>query len=92
MSRANVLALEDELPSGAYNIGTGIETDVNELYNVARALLGNGPPARYGPAKPAEQLRSSIDPARAGRILGWRPEVKLAEGLEETLRSLGTPP
>ena len=87
--RANILALEDRAPSGAYNIGTGIETDVNELYDVSRALLGNGLPARYGPAKPGEQLRSSIDPTRAGRILGWRPEVKLAAGLEETLRSFG---
>jgi UDP-glucose 4-epimerase len=92
VARANVLALEDEIPSGAYNIGTGIETDVNELYDVSRALLGNGSPARHGPAKPGEQLRSSIDPARAGRILGWHPEVKLDAGLEETLRSLGAPP
>jgi len=90
VARANVLALEDELPSGAYNIGTGIETDVNELYDVARALLGSELPARHGPAKPGEQLRSSIDPRRAERILGWRPEVTLGAGLEETLRFFGT--
>jgi nucleoside-diphosphate-sugar epimerase len=30
-----------------------------------------------------------VDPARAGRILGWRPEVELAAGLEETLRFFG---
>ena len=91
VARANVLALEDELPSGAYNIGTGIETDVNELYDVSRALLGSELQARHGPAKPGEQSRSSIDPTRAGRILGWRPEVRLAEGLKETLRFFGAP-
>ncbi len=90
VAHANVLALEDELPSGAYNIGTGVETDVNELYDVSRALLGSELPARHGPAKPGEQLRSSIDPTRAERILGWRPEVRLAEGLKETLRFFGT--
>ncbi len=31
VARANVLALEDQVPSGAYNIGTGIETSVNSL-------------------------------------------------------------
>ena len=90
VARANVLALEDESLSGAYNIGTGVETDVNELYDVSRALLGVGLPARHGPAKPGEQLRSAIDPTCAQRLLGWRSEVELAAGLEETLRYFGT--
>jgi nucleoside-diphosphate-sugar epimerase len=38
------------------------------------------------PAKSGEQLRSSIDPARASRVFGWHPQVQLAAGLEETLR------
>ncbi len=36
-----------------------------------------------------EQLRSSIDPARAHRVFGWYPEEELAAGLEETLRFFG---
>ena len=31
VARANVLALEGEVPSGAYNVGTGSETSVNQL-------------------------------------------------------------
>ncbi len=46
-------------------------------------------PPEHGPAKPGEQLRSSVDPSLAGRAMGWRPEVDLASGLGETLRFFG---
>ena len=62
---------------------------MNELYELLRHISGNNLPARHGPAKPGEQLRSSIDPASAGRVLGWRPEIELAEGFEETLEFFG---
>lgn len=90
VARANVLALENEVPSGAYNIGTGIETSVNELYDLLGEASGKDLPPRHGPAKPGEQMRSSIDPSLAGRVLGWTPETDLVSGLEETLRFFGT--
>jgi UDP-glucose 4-epimerase len=86
VARANVLALENNPPSVAYNIGTGTETTVNRLYELMRELSGTDLPPRNGPAKPGEQLRSSVDPTRASRVLGWYPEVKLAVGLEKTLK------
>ena len=87
---ANVLALEGEAPSGAYNIGTGNETSVNRLYELLREIPGENLPPEQGPAKPGEQLRSSVDPAKAARVLGWRPETKLTAGLEATLSFFGT--
>jgi UDP-glucose 4-epimerase len=87
VARANVLAIEGEAPDGAYNIGTGVETGVNELYERLRRISGKDLPPTHGPGKPGEQLRSSIDPSKAERLLGWRPEVDLEAGLEETLRS-----
>lgn len=89
VARANALALEGDPPPGAYNVGTGVETSVNRLYELAGRISGRNLPAKYGPAKSGEQLRSSVDPTRAGRGLNWRPEVPLAVGLEETLRSFG---
>jgi UDP-glucose 4-epimerase len=87
VARANVLALENlSLPSGACNIGTGLETSVNQLYEILRTLSGRDLPPKYGPAKPGEQPRSSVDPARAGHILNWHPEVGLTAGLQETYR------
>jgi UDP-glucose 4-epimerase len=93
VARANALALEngvpDGIPSGAYNVGTGIETSVNELYETMAELSGRALRAQHGPAKPGEQPRSAVDPAKAARVLGWRPEVGLRKGLEETLRFFG---
>jgi len=86
VARANVLALEKGFSSGAYNVGTAVETSVNRLYKLLLEALGKDLPPRYGPGKLGEQLRSSVDPALAGRVMGWRPKVDLASGLEETLR------
>ena len=86
VARANVLALEKEAPSEAYNVGTGVETSVNELYDLLRGAAGKDLPPEHGPAKPGEQSRSSVDPSLAARALGWGPEVKLAAGLRQTFR------
>ena len=84
-----MLALEDEARSGAYNVGTGAETSVSELYELLLEISGKDSAPEYGPAKPGEQLRSSVDPTLAGRVIGWRPEVDLTSGLKETLRFFG---
>jgi UDP-glucose 4-epimerase len=86
VARANVLALEGEAPNGAYNIGTGIETSVNELYDQMCLLSGRKLPSERGPQLPGEQARSSVDPSKAARFLSWTPEVELSTGLKETLR------
>jgi UDP-glucose 4-epimerase len=87
--RANVLAIEHEVPSGAYNVGTGVETSVNELFELLLEIYGKDLPSQYGPDKPGEQLRSCVDAALARHVIGWRPEVDLHDGLEETLRFFG---
>lgn len=89
VARANVLAVENEIPSGAYNVGTGVETSVNRLYELLLETSGKDLPPEHGPAKPGEQLRSSVDPTLAGRVMGWRPQVGLADGLKVTLRFFG---
>jgi UDP-glucose 4-epimerase len=86
---ATVLALEGNVAPGAYNIGTGIETSVNQLYESLRQISGRDLPPEYGPARPDDQSRSSIDPSKAARVLGWRPETKLAAGLKHTLAFFG---
>ena len=89
VARANVLAVEGMAPNGAYNIGTGLETSVNDLYGMLREISGASPPPQRGPAKPGEQARSCLDRSKAEELLGWRPEVPLDAGLRATLRSFG---
>jgi UDP-glucose 4-epimerase len=85
---ALVAAAASEAP-GPINVGTGIETDVLELI----ARLGelrdvDGFEPEFAPPRTGEVQRIVIDPARAGRELGWRAETGLADGLRLTLDSL----
>ena len=82
--RANLLALESDY-CGPLNLGTGKETDVNTLFHLLCELTGVTLPERHGLAKPGEQRRSCIDSGLAERVLGWRPEVELSEGLRRTV-------
>ena len=85
VARANALALEEDVPGRAYNIGTPIETSVNRLYEILAEASGRDLPPEHGPARPGEPARSCIDPAKAARLLGWRAEVGLSSGLRMTL-------
>jgi len=89
VARANTLALEGDASPGAYNIGTGIETSVNQLYEALRKISGKDLPPEHGPAKPGEQLRSSIDPTKASKALNWYPQNALTTALKKTLRYFG---
>lgn len=67
-----------------FNVGTGIETDVNELFGAIHSALGKGPDAVHGPAKAGEQLRSCISSALLEKELGVRPEMDLETGIRRT--------
>jgi len=75
---------------GVANIGTGVETSVNELYARLAHGAGVSSPATHAPAKPGEQRRSVLDPTRAKMLLGWTPATSLDEGLERTLAAFKT--
>jgi UDP-glucose 4-epimerase len=68
------------------NIGTGVETSINELYAVMAAAAGVATPAVHGPARTGELARSALDPGRAALHLGWEPWTPLADGVAEVLR------
>ena len=90
VARANVLAAAAAIPSAggvdsrAFNIGTSIETNVLELAGQLREVSGVSAELRHAPARPGEQLRSAVRIAKAERVLGWRPQVSLAQGLAST--------
>jgi UDP-glucose 4-epimerase len=73
---------------GIYNIGTGVETSVNELHAVCRRVTGIDQEPEYAEARPGDIERSVTDPALAARELGWRAEQSLEDGLRLTWESL----
>jgi UDP-glucose 4-epimerase len=69
---------------GVFNVGTGVETSVNTLYETVRHVAGTAREPEYGPPRPGELFRSVLDPDRAERELGWRRAYDVESGLRET--------
>jgi UDP-glucose 4-epimerase len=67
-----------------YNVGTGIETDVNTLFDHIHTAVGRGPLATHGPAKSGEQQRSSITSALLESELGVTVSTPMADGIQRT--------
>lgn len=84
VARVNYLAI-DRGDCDCFNIGTGVETDVNHLCDMIAEITGFGDKPVYGPARPGDLRRNFLNASKAERILGWRPEVPLAEGLKKTV-------
>ena len=84
VARMSALALETDA-TGPVNIGTGVETDVNQLAALLLEAAKSKSEVRHGPAKSGEQKRSVVDVRRAADAFGWRPEMSLREGLSRTV-------
>jgi UDP-glucose 4-epimerase len=92
VARANFLAATRALPpmerldARAFNVGTGIETSVNELAAQLQRASGTSTPIERAPARAGELQRSALVVDKAAQVLGWRPQVALQEGLAETFQ------
>ena len=73
---------------GVFNVGTGLETSVVELYELCRTVSGSPLEAVEAPARLGELQRSVLDVSLAERELGWRADVPLEEGLRLTWESI----
>jgi UDP-glucose 4-epimerase len=82
VARATVSALGHE--GGVFNVGTGKETSVNELYGLCALVAGSDIAAEQAPARLGELQRSFLDPTRAAEVLGFRAMVELEDGLRAT--------
>ena len=70
------------------NIGTGVETSVNDLYAMLADLTGFSGQPGSGPLPPGELRRIALDNSLAADVLGWRPWTHLEDGLGETVAYL----
>ncbi|MCP9484428.1 MAG: GDP-mannose 4,6-dehydratase [Gaiellaceae bacterium MAG52_C11] len=75
---------------GVLNVGTGVETTVNELHRLCAAVAGVAVEPRHVKARPGDARRSVLDSSHAERELGWRPETSLADGLRLTWESIAS--
>ncbi len=71
---------------GIYNVGTGVETSVNELYERISRRLASPIEAIHGPPKEGELRRSCLDAFLLEEAIGFRPTTTIEEGLDHTLQ------
>ncbi|HEX2294705.1 MAG TPA: NAD-dependent epimerase/dehydratase family protein [Actinomycetota bacterium] len=79
------VAARDKGGGELVNVGSGTELSVNELYSRLAKLTGSRFEPVYAAARPGELQRIAVDPAKAGRELGWSPRVGLEDGLAQTV-------
>lgn len=84
VTRANELALKTDFV-GSINIGTTEETTTNEVYRQVVAEFGAKMEEKHGPARPGEQITSSLDYSRAKEVLGWEPTIKFNDGVKKVV-------
>jgi UDP-glucose 4-epimerase len=80
---ANLAALKHNLV-GSYNVGTGVETNVNQLYAIMSQAVGTSAKANYAAGRPGETQRSVLDASKLSQATGWRPQTTIAQGLKKT--------
>lgn len=87
--QANVLALQ--CPGlQVFNVGTGVETDVNTVFGHIRKSSGASALENHGEGKKGEQLRSVLDARKIQAALGWKPTVPFDEGVQRTVEYFKT--
>ncbi len=80
--KANLLALNAK--SNYFNIGTGVETSVNDLLDVLGKILNKKIPHRHRAPISGEVFKNVLDFSKVKKILGWKPETPLIKGIELT--------
>lgn len=81
---ANIQALNHLDEVGVYNIGTGMETSVNELFDTLNQNFDQKYEKQYAPARKGEQQTSCLNNSKSKNYLQWEPKTNLVQGLAQT--------
>lgn len=84
---ANVAAVEKDV-EGAFNIGTGSQSSVNDITAAILKEIGSDIKPVYGEPIKGEVRHIYLDISKAKRALGWEPKVNLDEGIRRYINWL----
>jgi UDP-glucose 4-epimerase len=87
VARANVLALASDVSNEAFNVASGTETSLRGLAEALLKTMGSGQAPEFGPERSVNPVsRRLADVSKAERMLGFRAEVGLEEGLSRLVQ------
>jgi UDP-glucose 4-epimerase len=84
-----VLDLPDSYKDPIFNVGTGKEITLNQVYKRIAELLGKAPKPIYLSDRPGEQIRYCLDCTKIKKALGWQAEYNIENGLILRLKEEG---
>jgi UDP-glucose 4-epimerase len=70
---------------GPFNVGTGVGTSTNRIFELVSKFCGHTTPAVHGPPRPGDINRISLDSSKAERELGWSAKVDIEVGFKTTV-------
>lgn len=86
---AQLLAAErNEAEGEVINVGTGVETSINNLVETIEMVSGRKAVTQYAPPRKGDILRSFGDISKAQRILGYKPKFTLKNGIQKLMKYL----
>jgi len=87
IARANLLALSRG-HNIALNIGTGIQTPDQKVFDTILSVLKVSASPSYAPIRPGEINKSAVAIGQAKKLLNWQPRIAFAQGISTTLTTL----
>ncbi|MDQ6917769.1 MAG: GDP-mannose 4,6-dehydratase, partial [Candidatus Dormibacteraeota bacterium] len=82
--RANLLALDSDV-CDHFNVGTGRQADTNTIYRLVAERMGKPLEVEHGPDRAGDLTASALDSGKIRRLLGWKAEVSLEDGIARTV-------
>ena len=79
------MAVLNSSTNGIFNVGTGLETSVNQLFQTINEITGASVKEQHGPDRRGEQKRSVLNFDKLAKELDWAPRSSLFHGLEKTV-------
>lgn len=89
VARANVMAMESDVSGESFNVATGQATSLNRLFEIIAGQIGTELQPIYADNGGLRLTTSStldFSVEKIGRLLGWKPEISIEEGIERLIR------
>ena len=84
IARGTILALQD-VGYEIFNLGGHEAISINDLIKIIEELTGKQAKPEYYPFPKADMRSNQANVEKAGRMLGWEPQVNLSEGIQKSL-------
>jgi UDP-glucose 4-epimerase len=87
VARSNIHALASDVTDDVFNVASGAETSLEALAEALLRVMGSDLRPEYGPERKVNPVRRRLaDVSKAERLLGFRAEIGLEEGLARLVR------